>query len=46
MGEGYVIIGYIIEEVNLLFLEEKASRNGVDRCITPSFIKESAVFVQ
>jgi hypothetical protein len=46
MGEGYMIIGYVIEEVDLLFLEEKASRNGVDWCIAPSFIKESAVLVQ
>jgi len=45
MGEGYMIIGNVIEEVNLLFLEEKTSRNGVDWCITPSFIKESAVLV-
>jgi len=46
MGEGYMIIGYVIEEVDFLFLEEEASRNGVDWCITPSFIKESAVLVK
>lgn len=46
MGEGYMIIGNVIEEVDLLFLEEKTSRNRVDWCITPSFIKESAVLVQ
>lgn len=46
MGEGYMIIGYVIEKVDLLFLEEKACSNGVDWCITPSFIKESAILVQ
>jgi hypothetical protein len=46
MGEGYMIIGYVIEEMDLVFLEEKASRNGVNWCITPSFIKESAIVVQ
>jgi hypothetical protein len=46
MGEGYMIIGYVVEKVNLLFLEEKTGSNGVNRCITPSFIKESAILVQ
>lgn len=46
VSEGDVVIGNVIEEVDLLFRKEKRGCNGVDRSITPAFIKESSVLVK
>lgn len=46
MREWNVVIGNVIEEMDFLFLEQKSGCNGVHRSITPSFVEESAVFIQ
>lgn len=46
MREGYMIISYVVEKMDLLFLKEESSRDGVDWRITPPFIKESTILVQ
>jgi hypothetical protein len=45
MGEGYVVVGDFVEEVDLLLLEHGGRSNGVDGRITPSLIKEATVLV-
>lgn len=46
VGEGDVVVGYVVEEVNFRFVEKEAGTNGVDRSITPAFVKETAVLVE
>jgi hypothetical protein len=44
--EGNMVVGDIIEEVDFFLLEEDASRNGMDRSISPAFIKESTILIE
>lgn len=44
--EWNVIVGNVVEEVNLLLLQHEASSNRVHRSIAPPLIKEPAVLVQ
>lgn len=46
MSERNVIVGDILEEVNLLLLKEKTSSDRVDRSITPSLVEETTVLVK
>lgn len=46
VSEGNVVVGDIVEEVNLLLLEEKTSSDRVDGSITPSLIEETAILVE
>lgn len=46
MGEGDVVVGNIVEEMDLLLLEHESSGNGVNRSITPALIEETACMVQ
>ena len=46
MGKGYVVVGNLVPEVQLFFLEEQASGNRMDRRVTPSFIVEAACPVE
>jgi hypothetical protein len=46
VSEGDVVIGNVIEEVDLIFRKEKRGSNGVDRSITPAFVKESSVLIK
>lgn len=46
MSERYVVVGNIVEEVNFFLLQEEASSDGVNRSITPAFVKESAILVK
>lgn len=46
MGEGYVVVGDLVEEVNLLLLEHGGRSNGVDGRIAPSLIEEATILVQ
>lgn len=46
MGEGDVVISNVIEEVDLFFRKKKRGCNGVDRSITPAFVKESSVLIK
>lgn len=44
--EWHMVIGDIVEEVNLFLLQEKTSRNGVDRSITPPLVKEATILIK
>lgn len=46
MGKGYVVVGNLVPEVQLFFLEEQASGDRMDRRITPSLIVEAACPVE
>jgi hypothetical protein len=46
MSERNVIVGDILEEVNLLLLKEKTSSDRMDRSITPSLVEETTVLVK
>lgn len=46
VSEGNVVVGDVVEEVNLLLLEEKTSSDGVDGSITPSLVEETTVLVE
>lgn len=46
VSEGNVVVGDIVEEVNLLLLEEKTSSDRVNGSITPSLVEETTVLVQ
>lgn len=46
VSERNVVIGNVLKEVNLFLLEEKTGSNGVDRCITPSLVKETTILVE
>ena len=39
-------VSHIIEEVNLIFTSEESRANGMNGCITPSFVVESTGLVQ
>lgn len=44
--KGDVIVGDVVEEVDLFLLEEEAGCNGVDWSITPAFIEEPAISIE
>ena len=46
MGEGYVVVGDLVKEVDLLPLEQSGCGDGMDGCITPSLIEEATILVQ
>lgn len=46
MCEGHVIVGNVVEEVDLFLLEKETGGDGVDRSISPTFVEEPTVFVQ
>lgn len=46
MREWYMVVGDIIEEVDFLLPEEECGSDGVHWSISPSFVKESAIFVK
>ncbi len=41
-----VIVGNVVEKVNLLFSQEKSGGDGVDGSISPSFVEETSILVQ
>jgi hypothetical protein len=41
-----MVVGNILEEVNLLLLEKKTSSNRVDRSITPSLVEETTILIE
>lgn len=46
MGERYVVVGDLVEEVNLLLLEHSGCGDGVDGCIAPSLIEKATILVK
>lgn len=41
-----VVIGDVVKEVDLILLEHEACGNRVDRRISPSLVKETAVMIE
>lgn len=46
VGERNVVVGNVVEEVNLLLLQQQAGGDGVYRRVTPALVEESAVLVE
>lgn len=46
MREGHVVVGDVVEKVDVLFLQEKAGCDGVNRCVAPPFIEEAAIVIE
>lgn len=46
MRKWHVVVGNVMEELNLVLSEHGCSCNRVHRCIAPSFIEEAAVLVE
>lgn len=46
MREWDMVIGDIIEEMDLFFLQEETGSNRVDWSITPSLIEKSSILVK
>lgn len=41
-----MIIGNIVEEMDLILLKHESCSNGVNRSVTPSFIEESPITIK
>lgn len=46
MREWHVVVCYVIEEVDLVFLQQQTCGDGVDRRVTPTFIEEATILVE
>src|SRR5690242_2732190 len=46
VGEGYVVVGDVVEEVDLVFLEHKGCGERVDWRVTPALVEETAGVVE
>lgn len=46
MGKGDVVVGNVVEEVNLLLLERQTGGNRVDGSVAPALVEETAVLVE
>lgn len=41
-----VVVCDVVKEMDLIFRQHESGGDGVDRCIAPSLVKESAVLIQ
>lgn len=46
VSERHVVIGDVVEEVDLGFVEHQPGRDGVHRGVAPAFVEEAAVHVE
>lgn len=46
MREWNVVVGNVVEKVNLLLLQHESCCDGVDRSVTPALVEESAILVE
>lgn len=46
VGEGHMVIGDIVEEMDFVFVQQKTGGNGMNGRITPSLVKETTVLVE
>lgn len=46
MREGDMVVGDVVEEVDLVLFEEETCSDRVDGSITPTLVEEPAVFVE
>lgn len=45
VSEGNVVVGDIVEKLDLVLVQEQTSSNGMDRRVTPSFVEEATILV-
>jgi hypothetical protein len=46
VGEGNVVVGNVVEEVDFLLLECETGCDGVDGSVTPTLVEETAILVE
>lgn len=46
VGEGYVVVGNVVEEVNFLLLERQTGCDRVDGSVSPALVEETAIPVE
>lgn len=46
VSERNVVVGNVVEEVDLLLVKQDTSGDGVDRSISPAFVEETSVLVK
>ena len=46
VGKRDMVVGNIVEEVNLVLVKEDAGSDGVDGSVTPAFVKKAPVLVE
>lgn len=46
VGKRDMVIGNVVEEVDLALVQHKASSDGMNRCVAPSFVEEATIFVE
>lgn len=46
VGEGDVVVGDVVEEVDVFFVEKEAGADRVDWGVAPAFVEEAAVLVE
>lgn len=46
MREGDMVVADGVEEVNFLFLQKEGCSDGMNRCVSPSFVEEATVSVE
>lgn len=46
VGEGHVVVGNVVEEVNLVLGKHEGRSNRVHRGITPALVEETAIPVE
>lgn len=46
VGEGNVVVGDIVEEVNLVLRQHETGGDGVHRRVTPTLVEETTILVE
>jgi hypothetical protein len=46
VGERNVVVGNVVEEMDLIFVQEETGSNRMYWCITPTFIEKSTILVK
>ena len=46
VGEGHVVVGDVVEEVDLVFGKHEGGGDGVDGGVAPALVEEAAVLVK
>lgn len=46
MGEWYVVVGNVVEEVNLVLGKHQTGGDGVDWSVTPALVEETTLVVE
>jgi hypothetical protein len=46
VGEGNVVVGNVVEEVDFLLFQSQTGCNGVDGSVSPALVEETAILVE